>query len=266
MNPEDRLLPDNIIRELKTSWVGKSIRYVAETGSTNADGLSLLAAGVVRGTVVIAEKQTAGKGRAGRTWVAPPGCCLTFSILVVPVEPPKIYPLFTFAAALAACEAVRQATQVTPTVKWPNDIYLSGKKLGGVLVEVGQDPDGRAGLVVGVGLNVNLSEAQIQSLQVDNATSIQKETGYPVSRSTVLIEYMEEFERRADRLLAGYWDEVISDWRSHSETIGRQVEVQVGDRLFIGYAEDVSEDGSLWVRPAFGPPEKISLSEIRHLR
>lgn len=268
MTPEaDALLQaDRITAALRSRWLGRNLRIENELNSTNALGLELLGRGVAHGAVIAAESQTAGRGRAGRRWDSPPRRNLLFSAIVIPQYDCAPYQLFSFAAALAVCAAVRSQTPVTPAVKWPNDIVVSGRKLGGILTEIGRAADGKTGLVMGVGLNVNMPAGELASLAAENPTSIQAEASQPADRSILLAECLNQLELRCNRLLHEDPAPVVAEWRNLTETLGHQVSVQFAGRQVVGYAEDIDDDGSLWVRPAQGTPEKIAPSEVRHLR
>jgi BirA family biotin operon repressor/biotin-[acetyl-CoA-carboxylase] ligase len=243
-----------------------SIAVVASTGSTNAD---LLARGGPEGQVLVAEEQTAGRGRAGRTWVSQPGASLTFSVLLRPASvPPSARGWLPLLTGVAVAAGVRSAAGVEARLKWPNDVLVGDRKLAGILAE--QSPDGDA-VVVGVGLNVATSEEALPISPAGlPATSLLVE-GADVGREAVLAEILRSLERwylafTADPDPVG--SGVLAEYRSACTTLGRQVRVELpAGRVLAGVAEDVDPSGRLLVRPvgaAFATA--VSAGDVIHVR
>jgi BirA family biotin operon repressor/biotin-[acetyl-CoA-carboxylase] ligase len=243
-----------------------SIAVVASTGSTNAD---LLARGGPEGQVLVAEEQTAGRGRAGRTWVSQPGASLTFSVLLRPASvPPSARGWLPLLTGVAVAAGVRSAAGVAASLKWPNDVLVGDRKLAGILAE--QSSDGDA-VVVGVGLNVAMREGALPVSPAGlPATSLLVE-GADVARETLLVEILRSLERcylgfRADPdpVRSG----LLAQYRAACATLGRQVRVELpADRVVVGIAEDVDASGRLLVRPAgAASATPVSAGDIIHLR
>jgi BirA family transcriptional regulator, biotin operon repressor / biotin---[acetyl-CoA-carboxylase] ligase len=243
-----------------------SIAVVASTGSTNAD---LLARGGPEGQVLVAEEQTAGRGRAGRTWVSQPGASLTFSVLLRPASVPAAargwLPLLT---GVAVASGVRSAAAVAARLKWPNDVLVGDRKLAGILAE--QSPDGEV-VVIGVGLNVATPE---QALPVSPtalpATSLLVE-GADVGREAVLTETLRSLEHWYLRFRADpdpVSSGLLAEYRAACATLGRQVRVELpAGRVLAGVAEDVDASGRLLVRPAdAASATAVSAGDVIHLR
>jgi BirA family transcriptional regulator, biotin operon repressor / biotin---[acetyl-CoA-carboxylase] ligase len=243
-----------------------SVRFVASTGSTNAD---LLARGGPEGQVLVAEEQTAGRGRAGRTWVSQPGASLTFSVLLRPASVPAAargwLPLLT---GVAVASGVRSAAAVAARLKWPNDVLVGDRKLAGILAE--QSPDGEV-VVIGVGLNVATPE---QALPVSPtalpATSLLVE-GADVGREAVLTETLRSLEHWYLRFRADpdpVSSGLLAEYRAACATLGRQVRVELpAGRVLAGVAEDVDASGRLLVRPAdAASATAVSAGDVIHLR
>jgi BirA family transcriptional regulator, biotin operon repressor / biotin---[acetyl-CoA-carboxylase] ligase len=243
-----------------------SVRIVASTGSTNAD---LLARGGPEGQVLVAEEQTAGRGRAGRTWVSQPGASLTFSVLLRPASVPAAargwLPLLT---GVAVASGVRSAAAVAARLKWPNDVLVGDRKLAGILAE--QSPDGEV-VVIGVGLNVATPE---QALPVSPtalpATSLLVE-GADVGREAVLTETLRSLEHWYLRFRADpdpVSSGLLAEYRAACATLGRQVRVELpAGRVLAGVAEDVDASGRLLVRPAdAASATAVSAGDVIHLR
>ena len=248
-----------------------SVEVVGTTGSTNAD---LLARGGPEGQVLVAEEQTAGRGRMGRSWVSQPGAALTFSVLLRPVTVPASrrgwLPLLT---GIAVATAVRSAASVAATLKWPNDVLADDRKLAGILAEQsGSGSTSSDVLVIGIGLNVATpSDALPVSPGGLRATSLLVEGAADVGREPLLIEVLRRFEQwylpfreEPDPERTG----LLAEYRSLCATLGRHVRVDLpGGHVLSGTAEDVDADGRLLIREINSTSlTPISAGDIIHLR
>jgi len=244
-----------------------SVEVVAVTGSTNAD---LIRRGGPEGQVLIAEEQTAGRGRMGRSWVSQPGASLTFSVLLRPagIPPPRRgwLPLLT---GVAVALAVRDVSAVAATLKWPNDVLIGSRKLAGILAEQSGDA-----VVVGIGVNVSTPAGALPVSPAGlPATSLLAE-GAGVSREVLLAGILRQLERwylafRADPDPARCG--LLAEYRALCATLGRSVRVELpGGHVLSGVAEDVDADGRLLVAPADGgpaaPPTPVAAGDVIHLR
>jgi BirA family biotin operon repressor/biotin-[acetyl-CoA-carboxylase] ligase len=238
-----------------------SVDVVQRTGSTNAD---LLARGGPEGQVLVAEEQTAGRGRMGRSWVSKPGASLTFSVLLRPASVPPArrgwLPLLT---GVAVATAVRSVAAVPATLKWPNDVLVGDRKLAGILAE----QSGEA-VVIGIGVNVaTAADALPVSPTGLQATSLLVE-GADVARDVLLTEVLRQLEHYYLRFRSdpGERSGVLAAYRTLCATLGRQVRVELpGDRSLAGVAEDVDADGRLLVRAA-DTTTPISAGDVIHVR
>jgi BirA family biotin operon repressor/biotin-[acetyl-CoA-carboxylase] ligase len=201
------------------------VRRFESIDSTNRWLLDEARAGAPEGVVAVADYQTAGRGRLGRTWDAPPGGCLLCSVLTRPDLPAERLHLVTAAMALAAADVVRGITGEVPEVKWPNDLLLGGRKLAGILAEADLPA-----VVVGIGLNVTWAPEGAACM------------GEWVTREEVLSELLIRFDD-----LYGDWDEVASSYRAQCATVGKRVRVDLGGESFEGVAEAVTPEGHLVV-------------------
>ena len=237
------------------------VRWVAETGSTNADLLALARGGAAEGIVLLADHQTAGRGRAGRSWVAPAGASLLLSVLVRP--PASVAGLSSMAMALAASDAVDDVAGFRPRLKWPNDLVWPGDgsavdhKLAGILAEAHWPSEREVAVVIGIGLNVNWPEHLPEELR-DIATAINHVAGRAVDREDVLVRLLQHLDRRYDELLHGG---IIDAWRARSATLGRRVRVDLGGEVIEGVAHDVTDEGHLIVGD-----RTIAVGDVVHLR
>ena len=256
------------------------VRWMAETGSTNADVMALARAGEPEGVVLVADHQTAGRGRAGRTWTAPPGASLLCTILLRPPAP--VAPLVTFALALAAAEAVESLVGVEPGLKWPNDLVIEDaggtRKLAGILAEAEWPPSAhhsggyrppapheRATVAAGIGLNVDWPDDLPEDL-AEIAVALNHVCGRSIDRRVVLDAMLDRFDVQYERLIAGDTAAVLDAWRRRSSTLGRRVRVDLGPDDVVGTAVDVTDDGHLVVEEADGRRRVLAVGDVVHLR
>ena len=239
----------------------REVRVVEETASTNADVRAAAESGSAEGLVVIAERQTGGRGRLDRQWESPARAGVLLSVLVRPEVPASRLPLLPLLTGLAVTEAVRAVAELPAMVKWPNDVLVDGRKLGGILVE--RTPDGA--VVVGVGLNVS---TRPEELPVPTATSLQI-AGGATDRESLVKELLRAFERRYSVYVAssGAPESVLPAYREVCETIGREVEVQLPDGASVrGTAVTVDDGGMLVVRGPDGIERAWSAGDVVHVR
>jgi BirA family biotin operon repressor/biotin-[acetyl-CoA-carboxylase] ligase len=240
------------------------IRHFSEIDSTNRYLIDEARAGAAEGVVAVAQVQTAGRGRLGRTWTAPPGSSLLVSILLRPALDLSQAHLVTMAAGLAACEAVFTAADFAPSLKWPNDLIVGGRKLAGMLSEA-EVSDGHVdALVVGVGVNVNWRDFPEEIAATATACNI--EAGRPVDQDALLMALLERFDAHYDALLAPLGvNAVLDQYRARCATLGRDVRVELAGETFTGTALDVTVEGHLTVRTDAGVRE-VSAGDVVHLR
>ena len=244
----DSLQPALWQGRLRTQALGRGeVHYAVSVDSTNSEVKRMAAAGAPHGSLCLAEEQTAGKGRLGRTWVSPPGVGLWQSLLLRPKLPPEQAPLITLVAAMAMAKAVRQTTGADVGIKWPNDLVCGNRKICGILLEMSADPDAIEYVVVGIGLNVKRGaippglEAQAACLE-DLCEALPP-------RRDILRAYLEAMETWMGRLEAGGWQAVAADYRDMSRTLGQAVRV-IGAQNFTGTAVDIDSHGALIVTDA----------------
>jgi len=247
----DLLLPPEIQDGLKTSIFGRQIHYRRTIDSTNRLAKELAAAGATEGTVILAEEQLAGRGRLGRSWVSPAGG-IWLSLVMRPQLPPHKAQLVTLLAAVAAVEATQKTTGLVPGIKWPNDLLLGGRKLAGILTEVSAEMERVNYLVLGIGLNANLSAEHFQRELSDSATSLLLEMGQLVSRVAWVQNFLTVFEQAYLQAHEKGFVSVLASWRRYSVTLGQDVIVSLGGRSVHGTALDIDEQGALLVKTVAG--------------
>jgi BirA family biotin operon repressor/biotin-[acetyl-CoA-carboxylase] ligase len=256
----DKLLPGEILYRLGTKSLRGPIYHFETADSTNDRAKILGTQGAAEGTLVVAETQTAGRGRLGRTWSSPPGLGIYVSVLLRPPLPPTELPQITLSTAVAVVRALTRAVGVTPGIKWPNDLILNGKKLGGILTEMETESDQIRYLVVGMGLNVNNPDFPPEL--GGRATSLFKEEGRRFSRLTILQAWLEEFETLYRQFLARGFPDILEEWQEHSVTLGKYVAVRQGPRQVEGLAREVAPDGALVLETARGEVVRVTSGEI----
>jgi BirA family biotin operon repressor/biotin-[acetyl-CoA-carboxylase] ligase len=259
----DKMFPQEIAFRLKTRFLGKGIYHYQEVGSTNDAALELAAKGAPEGTVVVAENQTEGRGRFGRKWFSPPGKNLILSLILHPSFSPGRASQLGATTAVSAAVCVRELFDLPALIKWPNDIYIHGKKAGGILTELSAELDRIHYAVVGVGMNLNLDKHEIPPSLRHNCTSVRIETGKKCDRVEVVAKLLEELEARYRRLLREGFSSIADEWVDLSLTLGRRVEAHTEGRTFMGFPTGLDEDGSLVLRLDSGITKRISAGDIR---
>ncbi len=250
-----------------TSRLGPIIR-LAEVDSTNRYLLDAARAGEASGTVVVADHQSAGRGRLGRTWEAPVGASLLMSILLRPEIAPEItiasVHLLTMAAGLAMADAVEAVAGFAPILKWPNDLLaddplVGSRKLCGMLTESEISDGALRCVVVGIGVNVQWSDFPAEL--VETATACNLVAGRDISRDELLDEFLDRYS-----VLLNDLNSVLSDYRERLGTLNTRVRIELAGEAFEGIAEGVTDDGSLEVRTDGGALRCITAGDVVHLR
>lgn len=244
---------------LNTRIVGRALEVHPVIDSTNDRAVALARGGAPEGLVVVAEEQTAGRGRLGRRWHAPPGGALLVSLLFRPPLEPAQAQRVTMVCSLAAVRAVGEVCGLQARIKWPNDVVVADAKLGGLLTELGVSAGALEYVVVGIGLNVNLDVAQLPDLAAP-ATSLSAELGRPVSRPDLLVAFLRRVDDLYLRLRSGWSPREA--WRDALATLGREVAVGTPEETVHGVAEDVDDDGALVVRTPGGEARRILAGDV----
>jgi BirA family biotin operon repressor/biotin-[acetyl-CoA-carboxylase] ligase len=240
------------------------------TGSTNADLAAAAATGAPEGTVVLAERQDAGRGRLGRTWTSPPGAGLILSVLLRPAEgpdpvPPTRYGWLPLLVGVALVDAVREVAGVDTALKWPNDLMVGGAKCAGILAELVPVGDGAPGVVIGVGLNVTMTADELPR---PDATSLALAgaAGAGLERARLLVALLGGIERWYRRFKTDQ-EGLREAYLGMCDTVGRAVRVELPDgKPLTGTATDVDGDGRLVVTPPGGAPVPVAAGDVVHVR
>jgi BirA family biotin operon repressor/biotin-[acetyl-CoA-carboxylase] ligase len=242
---------------LKTREFGRNLIFEPAVGSTMDLARDAVQHGAVEGTLALTDAQTAGRGRLGRSWVAPPGANLLSTLVLYP--PPTIMRQIAMITPLAIVDAVREVTGLSAAIKWPNDVVLEGKKLAGILIESSTTDDGTGFALVGAGINVNFDPRAVDEIR-DIATSVSVALGRDADREALLASYLLHFEQLYDGARGGRSPR--DRWRSLLVTLGQRVTATEPHRVTDGVAEDVDDDGSLLLRADHGSLVAIEAGDV----
>ena len=243
--------------------IGGNIQHFAEIDSTNNYAKKIASEGCAHGTVVVADRQTMGRGRIGRQWQSDSADGLWFSIVVRPELEPENIQVITLATSVAVVEAIKETQGIICGIKWPNDIILDGRKLGGILTELSAEPGHVNYVVVGIGINVNQDLEHFDYEIRQKAVSLKMYDNKPVQRSKLLGSILTSFEKLYKSVLLGKNKDIIDKWSEYSVTIGKEVKVAYRNVEYIGTAQSIAADGRLIVKCKDGVTREISAGEIQ---
>lgn len=252
----DALEPEYILDQLGPSLFSENIIFRKTLDSTNRLAKELARQGAPEGSVVLTEKQTAGRGRKGREWISPGHRNLLFSLLLRPTLPPHEVFSLTMILALAACEAVREKTGLDVLIKWPNDLYVGEKKLAGILTEFALKGEGIDYVILGLGLNVNWNPTTSQS------TALLLETGRNISRNDLFVGMLKRFEEYYTDISPGQIARYYEKWNALSLIMGKDVEIESDQKRIQGKALGIDHDGALIIRDLKGREKKIRNGDV----
>lgn len=259
----DVLMPEAIQSGLECQLVGSRIISLDETDSTNLQACRLGDEGADDGLVVIADRQSSGKGRMGRQWESPGGVNLYASILLRPPVLPFEAPKLTFLSAVAVCRAIKNCTGLQPTVKWPNDILLNGDKVAGLLNEMSSETDQVHYVILGIGVNLNMRAEQFPADLRYPATSLAIATGKTVSRLAFTRSLLQELDALYQIYLAQGSVPIFAAWTELCDLTGKVVQVDCNNLLIEGKMVGLGDDGALLVRTSTGKIEAIYAGDVR---
>jgi len=263
----DELFPWEITLGLKTKMIGQQAYYSDSIDSTQNQALKMADDPANNGTVIIAAKQTGGKGRSGRKWISPKGG-IWLSIILQPKFDISITTLFPIASSLALSNALEKTLKISPELKWPNDLTIKGKKIAGMLVDVSLESNRIENIVLGVGINFDVDTKQIEKVLKDSpnfygvaSLSDQKKKTKPIQ---LVQTFLVELEKIYDLLNTKQTKKIISEWTKRSSTIGKNVVLDTRDGKIKGKALKIDEDGALVVSDN-GKINRIIAGDIIHL-
>ncbi len=256
----DEMSQKRIESMLETLYIGRPTELLAEVDSTNDEIKRRARAGARQGLVVIAERQSAGRGRLGRSWTSPLGTSIYESILLRPELPPSQIPCITLAAGLAVCRTLNELYGCGAKIKWPNDVIIGRKKLCGILTEMSVEDNMVSYAVVGIGINVNNREFPPEVSE--KATSLRIELGKQLERSEIAAHLSNTLEKIYDEFIMCGFEAFREEYLSLCATVGREVEATVRGKAVKGVAADVLGDGGLVVLTEGGEKICVGAGEV----
>ncbi|OPY57603.1 MAG: Bifunctional ligase/repressor BirA [Pelotomaculum sp. PtaU1.Bin035] len=258
----DRLFPGEVLDGLSTKFIGRQVYYYGGVSSTNDLAKDLVQKGADDGSVVLAEEQTGGRGRLGRAWFSPRYKGIWFSLILYPPVGLSAVSQVTMVTAVALALAVRKETGIPVGIKWPNDLLAGGKKLCGILTELGAEMDKVNYLVVGAGINANQERLEFPPEMRETATSLKVELGRSVARAGLLQVMLAEFEHWYQFWLTQGFTAILSKWKEISVSLDCPVHIHTLNKSWEGWAEDVDEDGALMLRLPDGRLQRLVAGDV----
>ena len=258
----DKLLPSEISSGLNTKIIGREIHHYDSVSSSMDIAMDLAMKGCGEGVVVCVEGQYKGRGRLGRFWSSPKNRGIYLSIILRPDISPAESPKLTLLSAVGVCQAVRKITKLGCLIKWPNDLIVNNKKVGGILTEMNAEMDLVKFVVVGIGVNVNTPE----SLLPPKVTSLKEQLGDRISRIELTREILKSIENEYILFQKEGFKPIVRKWKKFSTTLGHRVKVQFHKEHLEGEALDIDTDGALLVRRDSGFVERVTAGDIVKVR
>lgn len=260
MESPDITTEEELSSQMDTRWAGQELHYFQEIDSTNLEAKRLGEQNTPHGTLVIAEKQTAGRGRRGKGWESPSGSSIYMTILLRPELEPTHAPMLTLVMAMAVTKAIQQETELEAKIKWPNDVVVNGKKVVGILTEMSTEIDYINHVVIGVGINVNTQKFPEEISAT--ATSLALEKGKQMRRSPLIVSVMQQFETYYERFIQSKDLAFLMEEYNHLlVNCNREVKV-LGKESYTGIARGINTKGELLVERENGETEVVFAGEV----
>lgn len=245
---------------LTTDTIGRNLHFHDTLDSTNTRARELAADGAIEGTVVVADTQSNGRGRRGRQWHSPANVNLYTSIILRPDMPPERAPTITLLCAVALAEAMeRFVTPKRPSVKWPNDILINGKKVAGILTEMNSEPDKIHHIIVGMGVNLNMEASALPTELSEIATSLREVSGKTIDMAKFTAELYSSLEKWYTLCLLKGFKPVLDKWQSYFDRVGTEIKVsgQAAGSSQEGICMGIDDDGALLIKTGSGVVERV---------
>lgn len=258
----DRLFSFEVARDLNTQVFGKKVYYFDGLSSTMDTAIELGLKDAPEGTIILAEQQTKGRGRLGRSWISVKYKGIYLSLILRPKILPSQASILTLLIAASICEAIKEATGLDAKIKWPNDIIMGNKKLGGILTELIAETDKINFVVIGIGLNVNNDKKTL----ISSAVSLKEQKKENINRIILLQEILRRIESNYFLFQKLKARPILEKWREHNVTLGRRVKVYCQKEHIEGEALDLDIDGGLLIRKDSGIVAKVTAGDVVHCR
>ena len=259
-------LPQQIKKRLSTRWLGQTIHFYQQLDSTNLTAMEMALGDASEGTAVLAEEQLRGRGRGNRSWHSPVGVGIYCSIILRPRLLPAKAHVLTLMTAVAIVKAIGQETGLSPRIKWPNDILLDDNKVAGILLESKMSSQQIEHAVIGFGINVNHTSADLPPEPMFKASSLKIELDKPVERGALVAAIFAEVEGLYEMLQQEEVAMILEEWRHFSATLGQPIRVWQQGKVTEGIAVDINEEGGLVVKAKDESLMLIHAGDVEHLR
>jgi BirA family biotin operon repressor/biotin-[acetyl-CoA-carboxylase] ligase len=256
----DLLLPELLEYYRQAQDLGKAVAWLPTVDSTNTRAKELARQGASHGTLVVAEQQTAGRGRRGRDWLSEPGSGIFASVILRPNLPAEQVPLLTLTAGIALVEAVQQFGLQDAWLKWPNDVWVGERKLAGVLSELSGQMDHVDFVVIGMGINT--AQRKFPGELAERATSFYRELGQEVNRAELLADVLRRLEGLLPALENQDSKAFLDKWRRYDRLVGRKVTVAAPAESYVGEVLGISQNGALIVRGVDGQERAVLAGDV----
>jgi len=256
------LTADRVLQDLGTKRLGSRIDVYPELESTNRTAHALAEAGAPEGAIVIAESQTRGQGRLGRTWVSPPNLNLYISFVLRPRLDPADSAKITLLAAVAVADTLKDHVPGTPRIKWPNDILLGGLKVAGILSELACEPARTVYVIVGIGINLNFPRALMSPDIRERATSVMEETGASVDRIAIARSLVRNMESRYIEFEERGFEPIARIWNVYARMQGCWVRARTADDELVGRVRELDGNGFLVLECGGGRTERVVSGDV----
>ncbi|TVY11647.1 biotin--[acetyl-CoA-carboxylase] ligase [Paenibacillus cremeus] len=251
-----------LLAGLQTERFGKTVKYYDQVDSTQTIAHALVQEGAAEGTLVIAEQQTAGRGRMGRKWHSPKGKGLWMSLILKPNLPLQLTPQLTLLFAVALCRTIRNVCSVEAGIKWPNDLLIHGRKISGILLESSAEDERLQHVVAGVGISVNLEKEDYPSELLSIATSLAIEAGHPIDRVELLCRFLLELEQLYGLYQEKGFGAIKLLWELLTVSLNRPIRCQTAQGVVEGISESIDDSGALMVRLPDGTLHRLYSGDV----
>ncbi|MCA0970371.1 biotin--[acetyl-CoA-carboxylase] ligase [Halobacillus litoralis] len=258
----DKVSENTLRWGLDTHWIGCELHHFSQVESTQDIVHRLAKENKPHGTVVIADEQLKGKGRMAREWHSPEGKGIWMSLLLRPTLPPVQAPQLTLLTATVLAKVIDECSELSPAIKWPNDILIHHKKVSGILTEMQAEQDQIQYVVLGIGMNVNQNEDEIPSSIAHKASSLKLESGDEWDIPKTIQTILRTFETTYDAFIKSGFEQVKYEWERYGYRIGEKVTISTMKRTFEAVLIGIEPDGALRARDMDGKVEKLYSAEI----
>jgi len=262
-DPDEHGFAAALSAKLPTQILGNPLHFFPTIDSTNTYAARLARAGASEGTTVIADSQSGGKGRLGRSWVSPPGVNLYLSVILRPPVSTAVAPQLNLLAAIAVADAIRETTRLSPAIKWPNDVLVADKKVCGILAEMQTDTGGLRAVIVGIGVNINAPLSAFPEELRDKASSLLIAGGQTIERSTLTASLLTHLEKSYVLWLQEGFSTLRSRWERYAaHLLGTRISVAVPEGTVVGTVLGLDWDGALLVQGDNGERHRLLAGDV----